>query len=130
MITCNYIYAKVDSSECEEFWLPRNIDWEFAYDDVTFSHSPMIFKCEDSTFNILFPVTLTLHNDTININQEMGYQNKCVKIGKMKVGESKSIDFQNKNSVFKIVNNTIIEFNGIQFEKLESTFLHCTCCDW
>ena len=121
---------KSDTFECEEFWISKNADWQIAYDDVKYCSSALILKSNDSVYGVLFPGSLTLSNDTISVNQEAGFPNTCVKVGKVKVGEIVRIDYPHENIEFKILNDTIIEFDKRQFIRTEKTVLYGCWCDW
>ena len=131
-ISCglNQNQLKKDSFECNEFWISKNADWEIAYDDVKFNQSELIIKSKDSTWGILFPGSLTLKDDTISVNQEAGFPNTCIKIGKVKIGEIVNIDYPKKDIPFQIINDTIIEFDGRQFKRTGNTVISGCWCEW
>ena len=119
-----------DSFECNKFWISKNADWQVAYDDVKYCSSVLILESKDSDYVVLFPGSLTLINDTINVNQEAGFPNTCVKVGKINIGEIAKIDYPHENIEFKIINDTIIEFDKRQFIRTEKTVLYGCLCDW
>ncbi len=90
----------------------------------------MILKGKDSTWGILFPGTLTLDNDTIRVNQENGHDNICHQIGQVKVGDSVFVEEFNKNELFLVLNDSLIEFAGNQFEKSKIPVLYGCWCKW
>ena len=127
--TRSYI-QNTDSFECNEFWISKSADWQVAFDDIKHCSSPLILKSSDSVYGVLFPGSLTLQNDTISVNREAGFPNTCVKIGKIKIGEIVKIDYPHKNIEFKIINDTIIEFDKQQYKRTKRTVLCGCCCDW
>ncbi|KXX71147.1 hypothetical protein [Flammeovirga sp. SJP92] len=100
---------KTDTFQFEEFWISRNADWQIAYDDVKYCSSALIIKSKDSVYGVLFPGSLALSNDTISVNQEAGFPNTCVKVGKVKVGEGAivRIDYPHENIEFMVFDDTI-----------------------
>ena len=119
-----------DPFECNEFWISKNADWQIAYDDVKYCSSAMILKSKDSVYGVLFPGSLTLRNDTISVNQEAGFPNTCIKVGEIDIGEIVKIDYPHENIEFKIINDTIIEFDKRQFIRTEKIVLYGCWCDW
>ncbi|MEZ5046785.1 MAG: hypothetical protein R2831_07310 [Chitinophagaceae bacterium] len=95
----------------------KNTQWEIAYDNVKFCQNEMILKSKDSIWGIIFPGTLTLDNDTIHVNEENGYDNICRRIGHVKVGDSVFVKRFKKKELFLVINDSLIEFAGNQFEK-------------
>ena len=122
--------VKSNSFECNEYWISKNADWQTAYDNVKHCSSALILKSNDSVYGVLFPGSLTLRNDTISVNQEAGFPNTCIKIGKIDVGEKVRIDYPHENIEFKIINDTIIEFDKRHFIRTEKTVLYGCWCDW
>ena len=116
--------------ECNEFWIDKNTEWQFAYDSVKYCSSELILKSKDSIFGVLFPGSLSLRNDTILVNQEEGFPNTCIKIGKIDIGGVSKIGYQNENLEFKFINDTIIEFDKRQFVHTEKTILYGCWCNW
>ena len=121
---------KKDTFECNEFWISKNADWQVAYDDLKYCSSELILKSKDSVYGVLFPGSLTLRNDTISVNQEAGFPNTCIKVGKIDIGEIVKIDYPQENIEFKIINDTIIELDKQQFIRTEKTVLYGCWCDW
>ncbi|NME72112.1 hypothetical protein [Flammeovirga aprica] len=111
----------MDTFQCEEFWISKNADWQIAYDDVKYCSSALILKSEDAVYAVLYPGSLTLNNDTISVNQEAGFPNKCLKVGKVKVGEMETvrIDYSNRNFVLMLLNDTISVNQEAEFPNTE-----------
>lgn len=116
--------------QCDEYWTMKNTEWETAYDDVKFCSNEMILKSKDSIWGIIFPGTLTLDNDTIHVNQESGYNNICRRIGQVKVGDSVFVERFKKKELFLILNDSLIEFAGNQFEKSKIPVMYGCWCEW
>lgn len=119
-----------DAFECKEFWISKNANWKIAYDDVKYCSSELIVKSKDSVYGVLFPGSLTLCNDTISIIQEAGLPNACIKVGKVKVGEIVRFNYPHENIEFKILNDTIIEFDERPFIRVDKSVLYGCWCNW
>lgn len=113
--------------DCREYFLPE-INWKTAYDSVKFTNSEMIIKNKNSVYGIIYPGSLVLDNDTISVNEEAGYANKCVKIGKLKVDDSTYV-YKNK-SIFKVINDSTIKFHNKLFTKTKRKVLNGCWCEW
>lgn len=121
----------ISAFECDEYWTRKNIHWESAYDDVKFcQQNEVILKSKTSTWGIIYPGSLTLIDDTIHINQENGYDNICQQIGQVKVGDSLSVERLKKNKISLLLNDSIIEFGGNQYEKSKKPVLYGCWCEW
>lgn len=110
-----------------EYFLPE-INWKTAYDSVNFTNSEMIIKNENSVYGIIYPGSLVLNKDTISVNEEAGYPNKCVKIGELKVDDSTYV-YKNK-SIFKVINDSTIKFNNKIFMKTKRKVINGCWCEW
>lgn len=113
---------------CEEYWLPKNVGWETAYDDVLYAPTnKLIIKSKDSSWGLNWCGTILLDNDTIRIGQELGYDNSCFNFGKVKNGDSLYINIK-KEETFKVVDDVLIEYEGIKYKKVKyPTELGCSC---
>lgn len=130
--SCDFTKSGSQNSafEGDKYFLPINPDWKFAFDDVKYSESALVLESKDSVWAVLIPGTLTLQKDTISVNQEAGFPNRCISVGSVKIGESKKIDYLSNETIFKRINDTLIEFDSKQYIKTDKTILSGCNCEW
>ena len=123
--------------ECSKFYLPKNVKWKFAYDDVTFTTSAMIVKDESSnSWAVLFPGSIILNNDTVYISQEAGYPNKCRIFGQLAAGDSAGISLTSSllkedfTFWFRLTSNSTPQFDGEDYIESEFPIANGCWCDW
>jgi hypothetical protein len=127
--SCSNDSRQVDF-ECNEFWISQDSNWKIAYEDFRFCTGPLILRSNDSTFAVLFPGSLTLRNDTIRVSQEAGFPNDCIEIGKVTDDEVISVDYDDSQANFRIINDSMIELGQQVFTRTEKVVLNGCWCDW
>ncbi|MFN8360438.1 MAG: hypothetical protein U0264_11040 [Candidatus Kapaibacterium sp.] len=122
---------KTGTFQCNEYWIMKNTQWDSAYDDVKVSSQyEMILKSKDSIWGVIFLGTLTVQDDTIHVNQENGYDNICHQIGKVRIGDSVFVEGYKRKELFRIINDSLVEFAGNQFIKSKMPVLYGCWCVW
>jgi len=99
----------------EKNWIPNETNWHIAYDEVIYTNGPLIIRNRDSEWIINFVGSMTMENDSISVNQEMGFDNRCKNLGKISVGDSNIVVLGNNEYLLNIKSVNEIEFNGIKF---------------
>lgn len=116
--------------ECNEYFVAKNPDWNIAYDNVKYSDTPLIIKSKDSVWGVIYPGSLTLNKDTIYVNEENGYSNRCLRIGKLKMGDSLYINSVKKKQLFLIINDTTVKYGVKTFIKSKIPVMNGCWCKW
>ena len=135
LFSCNTESTKKNNTknqnfECKEYWLPKNTQWDTAYDDILYCSEAILMNNTDSNWGINFPGSIVLTNDTLYINQEAGYENICINLGKLEIGDSVYIGEKKINLLFVILNDSVIEYSDVKYAKCKREVKNGCWCIW